>query len=140
MPMTSRRAFMKAASLAAAAPVSATAAGASPPPPPPLVQRAVYDDRFAAARAFGAEAARRGWAVASIKGDVTDFWYHELDELWRREPVALAGLTTDNSLWVLERLAWDRGLRVISRREHAEDELVSWIIAPKSNATRSARA
>ena len=127
--MTNRREFMKVAGLAAAAPVSAVAAV---PSGPPTVRRAVYDDRFAAARAFGADAERRGWAVRSIQGDVTDLWFGELDQLWRREPVAIAGLTRDNSLFVLERLAWDHGLRVVSRRDHAEDGLVSWIIAPKA--------
>jgi len=129
--MASRRDFMKAAGLAAAAPVSATAKAAAAAAPV-NVQQAVYDDRFAAARAFAAEAQRRGWAVKAIQGDVTDLWFHELDQAWRKSPTPLAGLTRDNSLWVLERLAWDRGLRVVSRRDHAEDELVSWIIAPKA--------
>ncbi len=129
--MASRRDFMKAAGLAAAA--SASTAKAAPPPP--QIRQAVYDDRFAAARAFAEEARRRGWAVRAIQGDVTDLWFHELDKLWREEPAPLTGLTRDNSLWVLERLAWDRGLRVVSRRDHAEDELVSWIIAPKARPT-----
>jgi hypothetical protein len=80
--------------------------------------RVVFDDRFAAARAFGAEARRLGAAVHGIDGDITDFWYHNLDLQWRRETLAIAGMTLHGPLFCLERLAWDVGMRVVYRAEH----------------------
>lgn len=131
--MTSRREFVQAASLIAAAPVAAAGpARAAPSARTVEVHRAIYDERFPAARAFAAEAERRGWAVSPIQGDITDLWFHDLALAWKESPRTLAGLTQDNSLFCLERLAWDADMRVISRRGHAQDGLVSWMIAPRA--------
>ena len=95
----------------------------------PAVNKAVYDERFACARAFAAEAERRGWEVAPIRGDITAFWLQELSRLWDQGPASVAGMTEDNLLFCLERLAWDAGVRVVCRRREAEGGLVSWTIA-----------
>ena len=132
--MTSRREFVQAATLIAAAPMAtAEAARAGPSSGPLEIHRAIYDERFPAARAFAVDARRRGWAVSAIRGDVTDIWFHDLALAWKSAPTPIAGLTQDNSLFCLERLAWDAGLRVVSRRDHPDD-LVSWMIAPRSRA------
>ena len=100
--------------------------------------RIVFDNRFAAARDFGAEAARRGFAVHGFSGDITAFWYHELDLKWRREPLTLAGMTLHGPLFCLERLAWDVDLRVLHRVEQGaatagdDDRLISWVIGPRA--------
>ena len=52
------------------------------------------------------------------RGDITDFWYNELDLAWRSQPQAIAGFTRHGPLFVLERFAWDRGLKVAFRAEH----------------------
>lgn len=69
-----------------------------------------------------------------IDGDVTALWYHTLDGIWRRPGFVLAGITGTDALFVLERLAVDRGRRVVSRRElpapGAPVAAVSWVIAP----------
>lgn len=129
--MNSRREFVQAAGLIAAAPVATGVTGPSwAAVQVPKIHRAIYDERFAAARAFAVQAGRRGWPVRAIQGDITDVWFHDLALAWKKGPAPVAGMTQDNSLFCLERLAWDAGLRVVSRRREAEDGLVSWMIAP----------
>jgi len=118
--------------LAAGAAIGGLAAGISIAdaetfPPSDIV---IADTRFAASRAFAA--ARDSQHVAWIGGDVTDV-YNDLDLLWRREKVAVSGLTDYGAFFCLERLAMDRGLRVAFKREHrGETLLISWVIVPKS--------
>ena len=93
---------------------------------------AVADSRFAAGRAFGRDAARDGQRIAWIAGDVTEA-YNEIDLLWRRERLAISGLTAYGAFFCLERLAMDRGLCVASKREQRDETLlISWAIAPRS--------
>jgi hypothetical protein len=94
----------------------------------PIPYRALYDERFAAGRAFSAEAARRGWITRAIRGDITKVWFRELSPRWRLGPAPITGVTTPQTLFVLERLAWDVSLRVTSREEIATAPLVRWAI------------
>ena len=82
------------------------------------IYRVVSDVRFAAGTAFAREADRLGTSVVSIRGDITDFWFHDLSIRWRTEPLAVAGLTAHGPLFCLERLAWDHGMRVVFRGSH----------------------
>ena len=91
----------------------------------------IVDRRFAESRACAAKAARVGQRVAWIDGDITDLWYDELDHLWRREQAAIAGLTGYGAFFCLERLAMDRGMRVVFKRQQPPS-LYRWVIAPKS--------
>lgn len=79
---------------------------------------AIYDNGFPASAAFGAAAERQGYSTHDIDGDITELWVHHLAEQWQREPVAIAGLTHASALFVLERMGWDHGLRVIFRAWH----------------------
>ena len=73
----------------------------------------------------------------TFAGDVTQVWFSELDRRWRAPGFVLGGITGADTLFVLERLAWDRGRRVLavhplesaSASAHARPP-VSWIIAP----------
>lgn len=118
---------------------AATPAGSAQTAWAQQLYRVVFDYRFSAARAFGAEAARRGATVHGFGGDITAFWYHELDLQWRREPLTIAGMTLHGPLFCLERLAWDVGLRVVQREERASvrltgnhERLISWVIGPRA--------
>jgi hypothetical protein len=83
------------------------------------LHKVIYDDRYAEGRQFAATAATYDVPVRALDdGDVTRFWYDELDLLWRREPAALAGATQFGPMFVLERLAAERGMRVAMRVEH----------------------
>jgi hypothetical protein len=123
--MTNRREFLQIGLAATALPVagglfspSAEAAVATTAPAIPLY-KILFDAEFAQGRQFGDAAARLGVAVhAMAGGDVTDFWYHDLDLAWRETPRAIAGFTRHGPLFVLERFGWDRGMRVVLRAEH----------------------
>ena len=131
--MTDRRQILKAGFAGSLLPLGALGSAARAAEPL-SIHRAVYDSRFAAARAFAAQAKLRGWTTAAIQGDVTDLWYHDLHARWRQGPAAVAGVTAANSLFVLERLAWDAGLRVTSRKQLPNEPLVAWLISPPVRA------
>lgn len=112
-----------------AAVLAATAVPASLPPHLPIPYRVIFDERFEAGRRFGADALSRGWVTRAIRGDVTHVWFHELSLRWKRGPAPIAGLTTASSLFVLERLSWDVGMRVAVRETDATTALVHWLIS-----------
>ncbi|HZF14760.1 MAG TPA: hypothetical protein VE046_02345 [Steroidobacteraceae bacterium] len=95
--------------------------------------KVIYDERFPLSVAFGHEALRAGLAVHAIRGDMTDLWYDDLYPQWRRQPLAIAGLTAHGPLFCLERLSWDFGMRVATR-DARPGELISWVIAPGTRA------
>src|SRR5690606_5304358 len=57
----------------------------------------------------------QAWPIA---GDITELWQTELLTRWQARPGAIAGLTERPALFLLERLAWDHGLRVVFEAEH----------------------
>src|SRR5690606_9522692 len=81
----------------------------------------IFDSRHAEARDFGARAGFLGAPLRVIEGDITALWQDELLPRWRNSPAAIAGLTERPALFLLERLAWDHGLRVVFEAEHASD-------------------
>jgi hypothetical protein len=102
---------------------------------------ALFDRRFAAGRRFARTSAAQGVATRAITSDVTSIWFHELQPLWKLQPVAIAGLTTYAPLFCLERLAWDHGMRLLHRDQHEaraagepDQFLYSWVIAPRRSA------
>jgi hypothetical protein len=101
----------------------------------------VADRRYAASRAFASEAAGWGKRIAWIDGDITGFWFDELDVLWRSQKVTVSGLTAYGAFFCLERLALDRGLRVVFKGEHRrlDSGRASHAIAgPETVVTRAA--
>lgn len=101
------------------APLGRTAERSQPAwPSATSFDRVIVDERFESSRIF-ADALPRATASPSVmRGDITEIWYRDLHSLWKRQPVAIAGLTTAAPLFCLERLAWDVGLRVIFRARH----------------------
>jgi len=83
------------------------------------VQTAVFEPEFAASAQFGAVTGRLGLQTFALEGsDITPLWTEHLMALWRERPAAIAGLTTQMPLFLLERFGWDHGLRVVFRAEH----------------------
>jgi hypothetical protein len=126
--MTTRRAFLQLGMAAAAVPLASHAAraasldlGAERTPTLPLY-KAIYDFRFAESVAFARRLAEHGVPLHGFEGDITRFWYEELDLVWRREPAVVAGLTAYGPLFCLERFAWDRRMRVVFRAVHRFDD------------------
>jgi hypothetical protein len=122
--MASRREFLQVGVAALALPISAraaskpSAAAQAGESAPAKLYKVIYDERHASSRAFAAEVARLGAPVHAIKGDITDLWFRDLDARWKKQPVAIAGLTEHGALFCLERLSWDHGMRVIYRADH----------------------
>ena len=86
------------------------------------LHRVLVDASIPEGNPFAMEAEKNGASIHVFSiGDITDFWYHELDLLWRQRRAAIAGLTRHGPLFVLERFAWDRGMRVVFRAEHVPD-------------------
>jgi hypothetical protein len=81
-------------------------------------EAAVADLRFAESAAFATALAHGGVAVHAFAGDVTRVWLNDLEPLWRARQAAVAGLTSYSTLFCLERLAWDHGMRVVYRSRH----------------------
>jgi hypothetical protein len=122
--MTSRREFLQSAAVVVAPLGAANFAIAGGAVSPQAVaagalHAVLIEDRFAAARGFGARLAARGATVHAIAdGDVTAVWLGELSPAWSRGRVTVAGLTRAPALFVLEQLAWSHGLRVVYHAEH----------------------
>lgn len=125
--MANRREFLQIGVAASALSLANSGAAASPLPaaasvfaPSPALDfyKAVFDSRHADSVAFGEGMRRDGVPAHGMRGDITPFWFDELDAVWRGAPVPLAGMTYHGPLFCLERLAWERGLRVIWRAEH----------------------
>lgn len=111
------------------------ASAASSPTGPLPFYKIIFDERFAASRSFGQEAARLGAAVHGMNGDITDVWYQDLHPRWQQAPVAIAGMTAHGALFCLERLAWDVGMRVVLRADHwrrDDGSLEHWVQVPES--------
>jgi hypothetical protein len=133
--MTSRREFLHAGltggaflAVSASSSVAHAFTGADTAP---HLYKAIFDERFAAARAFARDMRRRGIATHGINGDITALWYHDLHFAWSKAPIQIAGVTTAAALFCLETLARDAGYRV-TYREQLEHALVSWTIAPRA--------
>ena len=138
--MASRREFLQAGIAASVLPIAVAGSTLAPTERDDRVTfyKVIFDERFPASVAYGEQWKTRGAAVDAIRGDITDLWFHDLDRQWKKQPVAIAGFTAHGPLFCLERLAWDHGMRVVSRVEqtatHDGDPLISWVIAPKERA------
>lgn len=118
--MTNRREFLQSAAALSAAPLAGRAAFASEHRTV-LLDAVIWDSRYAESRGFAARAGGLGATVCSIEGDITDLWRSQLLGLWKAGPTVVAGLTERHALFLLERLGWDHGLRVVYEAEHAPD-------------------
>ena len=70
------------------------------------------------AASFCDEAARLGLRAHVINDDITDLWYREFSIRWREASAVVAGVTLSTSLFCLETLARDHGMRVWFRAVH----------------------
>jgi hypothetical protein len=120
--------------------------------------KAVFDERFEDARALASQATALAVPRRKFAGTVTNLFFSDLDQRWKRGPVWLIRLTTPASLFCLHLLARDRGMRLCFYRTNpdwkavqglrdgalplnrvrmpsessASFDLVLWIIAPNT--------
>jgi hypothetical protein len=114
--MTNRREILQAA-LAAAVALPSLQAMAAAPARMPLC-KVLYDPRSRAGLTFAAAAKRMGAALHATRGDVTDVWFKELQPEWSKRRTAAAGLTDFHSLFVLDMMARDAGMRAVYIATH----------------------
>lgn len=118
--MTNRREFLQTAAALSAAPLAGRA-GLAQGRSAVTVEAVILDERHVEAIDFGNRAGHLGAALRIISGDITELWQNELRTHWKTTPTAIAGLTERPALFLLERLAWDYGLRVVFEAEHEAD-------------------
>lgn len=109
--MPNRRQFLQAGISALLLPLlSRKAFGAGAPKTFDLV---IFDQRYLKARTFAEQARHAGLECAAIQGDITELYFRDLALRWSRRPSTIAGLSTIASLFCLEILARDRGMRLV---------------------------
>lgn len=137
--MANRRQFLQTGAVVSALAMRGLVPSEAAAPSPSRIvvplHKAVYDPRYAECRSFAAAVQRLGVAVQPLEyGDVTSFWYDELDLLWRSRGASIAGTTQLGPMFVLERLANERRMRVVLRAEHqpqADGTIAHAISAPR---------
>jgi hypothetical protein len=137
--MTTRRDFLQLAFAAPLLPASLRLPGFASPTGSLLhaqvdsLYTVLCDERFGESVAFAEEMSKHGTLVKRFHGDITEFWYRDLSERWKVDPVAIAGVTTHGPLFCLERWGWDHGLRVAQREDlvvgDEREPLIRWVIA-----------
>ncbi|WP_449421669.1 twin-arginine translocation signal domain-containing protein [Rhodanobacter lindaniclasticus] len=128
-PMVTRRDFLKGAVAttgmalggSAFAGIALSGSARATDPARLRLDAAFCQPDLAASAAFGAEARRRGVTVHAFDGDITRLWADGVFDAWRARPAVVAGLTTYPAFFLLERIGWDHGMRVVFRGEHKPD-------------------
>lgn len=82
------------------------------------VWRAVFDERFDEGLAFAEAMASRGVVTLPLRQDVAKIWYEDLRTSLRQCRAPIVGLTDRATLFCLEELARDVGMRVSFRVDH----------------------
>ncbi len=91
---------------------------------PKAFDMVIFDRQFRKARDFALQAREAGLDCAAIDGDITHLYFHDLSLRWHRGPITIAGLSTKASLFCLEMLARDRGMRLAYMADVLDSEPV----------------
>ena len=92
--------------------------------PPRALDMVVFDQRFRKARDFARQAWEAGQDCVAIEGDITHLYFHDLALRWNRVPITIAGFSMKASLFCLEMLAHDRGMRLVYMADVLDSEPV----------------
>lgn len=109
--MPSRRQFLQAGISALLLPLLSRKVFAARAPK--AFDLVVFDQRYPRARVFAERAREAKLPCAAIQGDITDLYFRDLALRWNRGPSTVAGFSTIASLFCLEMLARDRGMRLV---------------------------
>lgn len=109
----------------------------------PRTPQFVADQRFHEAGEAARAAVDRGAVVRLLEDDTRALTglYESLDAAWRSAVFPISGLTTRSVFFVIERLAWERGLRTVYRGFHRYGEdggLMHELLAPRAVLRRVA--
>ena len=116
--MSTRRQFIQTGAALAALGTTSDSIASEPAQVHINLYKVIVDATFAPSLAFGERAAWLGLATHASPSDVTSLWYHDLHPRWMRSAAPIAGLTSPESLFCLERLAWDHSMRVLFKASH----------------------
>lgn len=83
----------------------------------PSIELAVVDRQFAASAAFAEEASQRGVPLHTIDSSVTDVWLRLLQRREQLPSRVLMGFTSEQSLFCLDLMTRDFGLRIVHRAD-----------------------
>jgi hypothetical protein len=61
----------------------------------------------------------------ATEGDITALWFEILEPLWRQGKSTVAGVTSPEAIFCLERLAWDHGMRMVFRADEVTNASVT---------------
>ena len=120
--MPNRREFLQAGIAASLLPLLSPKALSAPGPR--AFDMVIFDQRFPQARDFAQRAREARLDCVAIEGDITHLYFHDLSLRWHRGPTTIAGLSTKASLFCLEMLARDRGMRLAHLADVVESEPV----------------
>ncbi len=115
-----RSAFATPTASTSPAPTSSTTAS---------IALVVVDERFGAAHALAGSLAAASVPRVVLPRDVLELWHPRLARICRSGTQSIAGVTTERGFFLLQTLAADSGMHVLSRVGHGA--LVSWVIGPK---------
>ncbi len=82
------------------------------------LERFVFDVRFDEPVEVARQVEQRGVPLPPIADDLMTLWYDNLELAWSKAPMAVAGVTLAEALFVLETFALDRAMHVVYRGEH----------------------
>jgi hypothetical protein len=91
---------------------------------PRAFDKVIFDQRFPKALDFALQAREAGLDCVAIEGDITHLYFYDLSLRWNRGPTTIAGLSTKASLFCLEILARDRGMRLAYMADVLDSEPV----------------
>ena len=86
-----------------------------------VLARGIFDEQHSDGRNFAAALASHGMRTTAADRDIANLWYTDLRNQLRRTPAPFAGLTARPTLFCLEELARDVGMRVVMRIDHLID-------------------
>jgi hypothetical protein len=87
----------------------------------------IVDERFESARGVAGSLAGPDIPRVALPRDVLELWYPQLASVCRSGRHAIAGVTTERGLFLLQTLAADHRMRLLSRAGH-DESLVSWVL------------
>lgn len=83
----------------------------------PLIGKYFHDANLDFGRRFSTELARNGVASSGVVDNWTNVWSREIDPVWRKQPVAIAGVTQHGPMFMLTQLAQRHGMRLVYQAE-----------------------
>lgn len=135
-PRLGRRRFLQLAAASGVLAAGHAPGGVAGAGEPLRLQGFVYDVSRPYSAAIARAMAARGVRTFATCGSLTALWQNFLHEGWKTAPMPLAGATDYESLFTLEVLALDFGMRVVLRGTHLE--LAQGVVAHEITAPPAA--